>query len=236
MVCTGFCRKQRLVGDIFSDMMSKEHARDAALAVGRRLAQRTHKEDCLINPAIIRRTTQLLLAALLAAAGFALAEEVPYDPVALLQELESYPHATSIARKVETVRDHEIGLSAMQKSSGDWIFRNSERLDGELVRETWQIIDGFTAREVLVSVEAALAAAEAELLFACDYRACGPGAQWASRVFNQRILYGRADEQRYRVYAVSSAAGEFRVALYSGARTSDRQYLHVDVLRLPAAE
>lgn len=236
MVCTGFCSEQRLVGDVFSDMMLKEQARDVAPAVGRSLAQRTPKEDCLINPAIIRRATQLLLAALLAAAGFALAEEEPYDPAALLRELESYPHAVSIARKVETVRDHEIALSAMQKSAGDWIFRDSERFDGELVRETWHIIDGFTAREVLVSVEAALAAAGAELLFACDYRGCGPGAQWASRVFNQRILYGRADEQRYRVYRVSSAAGEFRVVLYSGARTSDRQYLHVDVLQLPAPQ
>lgn len=190
----------------------------------------------MINPAIIRRTTQLLLTALLAAAGFALAEEEPYDPAALLQQLENYPHARSIARKVASVRDHEIGLSTMQKSTGDWIFRNSERLDGELTRETWQIIDGFRVREVLRSLESALAAAGAELLFTCDYRACGPGAEWASRVFNQRILFGSADEQRYRVYRVNSAAGEFRVVLYSGARTSDRQYLHVDVLRLPAAE
>lgn len=190
----------------------------------------------MIKPAFMRRTTQLLLAALLAVAGVALAQESAYDPAALLQELEDYPHAVSIARKVEAVRDHEVGLSALQKSSGDWIFRKSERLDGELVRETWQIIDGFTAGEVLVGLEAALAAAEAELLFACDYRACGPGAQWASRVFNQRLLYGRADEQRYRVYALSSAAGEFRVVLYSGARSSDRQYLHVDVLQLPAVE
>jgi len=188
----------------------------------------------LNKPVMIRRIAQLLLAALLAATGFAQAQESPYHPASLLEELASYPHAKSIARTVDDVRDHEIALSAMQKSSGDWIFRNSERLDGELTRETWQIIDGFTAREVLVSLEAALATAEAELLFACDYRACGPGAQWASRVFNQRILYGRADEQRYRVYAVTSAAGEFRVVLYSGARTSDRQYLHVDVLQVRA--
>jgi hypothetical protein len=188
----------------------------------------------LNNPVMIRRTAQLLLAALLAAAGLAMAQGSAYHPASLLEELASYPHAKSIARKVETVRDHEIALSAMQKSLGDWIFRNSERLDGELTRETWQIVDGFTAREVLVILEAQLDAAGAELLFSCDYRACGPGAQWASRVFNQRILYGRADEQRYRVYAVNSAAGEFRVVLYSGARTSDRQYLHVDVLQVRA--
>ncbi|MDO8863905.1 DUF4892 domain-containing protein [Haliea sp. E1-2-M8] len=179
---------------------------------------------------------QLLLSAFLAMGSFALAEEAAYDPAALLQELENYPHAVSVASKSETVRDHEIGLGPMQKSDGDWIFRSSERLDGELRRETWQIIDGFAAREVLAGLEAALLLAGAEVLFSCNARACGSAAQWASRVFNQRILYGRAEEQRYRVYAVSSAAGEFRVVLYSGARTTDRQYLHVDLLKLPPGQ
>ncbi len=185
----------------------------------------------MINPVMIRRTIQVLLAAVLAAGSFARAEQA-YNPAALLQQLERYPHAVSIARKVTTVRDHEIGLDALQKSMGNWIFRSSERLDGELTRQTWQIIDGFTALEVLRGLESALQQAGAKVLYACDARACGPGAQWASRVFNQRILYGRADEQRYRVYAVDSAAGTFRVVLFSGARTSDRQYLHVDVLQV----
>ncbi len=191
----------------------------------------------MINQAITRQFRQLLPTALLAAASLtALAAEEAFNPADLLQDLESYPHAVSIARKVETVRDHEIPLGAIQKSSGDWIFRNSERLDGELVRATWQITDGFTAREVLQDLEDALAGAKAEVLFSCDARACGPAAQWASRVFNQRILYGRADEQRYRVYAVGGGAEVFRVVLYSGARTMDRQYLHIDLLQLPPEE
>jgi len=186
----------------------------------------------LTNPAMIRPILQLLLAMLAIAAGLAMAQASTYNPAVLLEELESYPHAKSIARSVDTVRDHEVALSAMQKSSDNWVFRTAERLDGELTRETWQITDGFTSQEVMASLEARLADAGAERLFACDYRACGPGAQWASRVFNQRILYGRADEQRYRVYAVNSTAGEFRVILYGGARSSDRQYLHVDLLQL----
>jgi len=190
----------------------------------------------LIRPAGTRGAIQLLLTTLLVVGKGALAEQSTYHPAELLQELERHPHAVSIDRKVEAVRDHEIGLAAMQKSSGDWIFRNSERLDGELLRETWQILDGFTAREVLKNLEDALAEEGATLLFTCDARACGPGAQWASRVFNQRVLYGRADEQRYRVYAVSSEAGEFRVVFYSGARTSDRQYLHLDLLKLPSGQ
>lgn len=198
----------------------------------------THKEEPLINPATtIRCAAQLLLGTLLALASVALAaEDAAYDPAALLQELESYPYAVSVSSKAESVRNHEIGLGPMQKSDGDWIFRSSERLDGELRRETWQIIDGFAAREVLAGLEELLLDAGARELYSCNARACGSAAQWASRVFKQRILYGRAEEQRYRVYVLSSAAGEFRVVLYSGARTTDRQYLHVDLLALSSEE
>lgn len=158
-----------------------------------------------------------------------------YSPQALLDELESFPHALSIARSTEVVRDHEIGLGPIQKSMGAWVFRDSVRMNGELQRATWQIVDGFTSREVLKRLERNLAGqVTATRLFACDGRACGSGSQWANRVFGQRLLYGRADDQSYRVYAVEGGEGAYRVLLYSGARTADRHYLHVDVLTLAA--
>jgi hypothetical protein len=54
--------------------------------------------------------------------------------------------------------------------------------------------------------------------------------QWANRVFRQRVLYGREDLQRYRVYALEEAGAQYRLVVYSAARTADRQYLHVDLL------
>ena len=148
--------------------------------------------------------------------------------------LSSYPHARLAERSDALVVDHQIGLGALQKIHGDWEFRNSERLSGELSRRTFQIIDGFAASAVLEDVEAHLREQGAQLRFQCGGRACGHAAQWANRVFGQRILYGRADEQRYRVYTLSPGDSEWRVVLYAGARTSDRQYLHVDVLKVNA--
>jgi hypothetical protein len=156
-----------------------------------------------------------------------------YHPEALLGEVASFPHALPIARKVETARDHEIGLGPIQKLKGDWVFRSSVRLDGELQRVTWQIVDGFASRELLQRLEASLMQqGEALLLFACDGRSCGSGSQWANRVFGQRLLYGRADDQSYRVYALDGPHGGYRVLLYSGARSADRQYLHAEILTL----
>jgi len=148
----------------------------------------------------------------------------------LLQQLNDYPHARQVSYSKREVIDHEIGLGAMQKVRGEWRFKKSERLSGTLVSYTWQIIDGFNAAQVMEKLLDSVAQEEdASLLFKCQGRACGQGAQWANRVFRERILYGREDFQRYGVYALKNGAS-YRLVAYSAARTEDRQYLRVDLL------
>jgi hypothetical protein len=152
------------------------------------------------------------------------------DTLQLLQGLDDYPHAERVALSEKQVADHEVGLGAIKKVRGTWTFRDSERLSGRLIRYTWQIVDGFSSREVMQELVDRLQQTETvELLFACQGRACGKSAQWANRVFHQRILYGREDLQAYSVYRVGEE-GRDRLAVYSAARTADRQYLHVELL------
>lgn len=182
-----------------------------------------------ILSALVSRATLARVLALLAILALqARAEETP----GVLEALAAFPHAQSMERRELQVVDHQIGLGALQKIFGDWEFRDSERLSGTLTRETFQIVDGFAASRVLASMQDLLRERGARELFACEGRACGHAAQWANRVFGQRVLYGRADEQRYRVHALQLQGREWRIVLYAGARTSDRQYLHVDVLEV----
>ncbi len=154
------------------------------------------------------------------------------SPAELLRQLDDYPHARQVAFSEGKVRDYELGLGAMQKIRGSWRFKHGERFSGDLLRYTWQLVDGYTSEEVLAELERKLVeGGGAELLFSCESRACGHGAQWANRVFGQRVLYGRDELQRYRAYRVT-AEGEYRLALYASARTADRQYLHADLLRI----
>jgi Domain of unknown function (DUF4892) len=158
------------------------------------------------------------------------------SPPILVEKLNNYPHANSISNSETEVRDHEVGLGAIRKIRGVWQFKDSERLTGLLRRDTWQIVDGFSSLEVLEELEADLAAMQtSELLFSCEGRSCGQGVQWANRVFAQRILYGREELQRYRVYSLSGPVA-YRVILYSAARTADRQYLHMEWLELKPVE
>ena len=176
----------------------------------------------------------------------ALAEE----PAALLQQLNTYPHAVTVESSETQMVDYEIGLGAIEKVSGSWRFKRSERNSGLLTRYTWQIIDGFTSIEVMNELLAKVESnGESELLYSCDGRSCGQGVQWANRVFRQRILYGREDLQRYRVYQLAGesagvgedeagaeieaeAGGQYRLIIYSASRSSERQYLHVELLQL----
>ncbi|MCR9104110.1 MAG: DUF4892 domain-containing protein [Gammaproteobacteria bacterium] len=165
----------------------------------------------------------------------------------LVQTLDQSPHTESIAVSTAIVRNHEIGLGPLQKIGGDWQFEDSERQSGELSRQTWQVLNGYTSLELLNELSATLDnLQEATLLYACDGRRCGHGAQWASKIFGERLLYGRQDLQRYRVYAIANAhsandasgegdsagAQSARMVIYASARSEDRQYLHVDILKI----
>ena len=152
------------------------------------------------------------------------------EPVALLQKIDEYPHTQSVDRSEKAVIDHEVGLGALQKLRGAWRFDHSERLSGDLVRYTWQIIDGFSSEEVMQQLVRQVEQFEdASLLYECSGRACGNGSEWANRVFRQRILYGRSDAQRYRVYRIQDTR-EYRLMIYASLRTADRQYLHAELL------
>lgn len=156
---------------------------------------------------------------------------------ALLERIDSFAHAETVDREQRQVLDYVVGLGPMQKVRGDWRLESSERVSGTLQRYTWRIVDGFSAIRLFEdAVAAAAEIAGSELLFACEARACGRSVQWANRVFGQRVLYGTEQSQRYSVYAFRGDAGEQRLVLYASARTSDRQYLHMELLTLRPRE
>lgn len=174
--------------------------------------------------------TGVILALLLAMTSAATTQAT--TGLELLQHLNDYPHAKLLELDEEGVLDYEVGLGAMQKIGGAWRFKDSERHNGKLSSYTWQIIDGFTSIEVMDELAGRAEKLEgAKLLFACQGRACGRGVQWANRVFHQPLLYGREEQQRYRVYALGADSGSLLI-IFAASRTADRQYLHAELLEV----
>lgn len=158
-----------------------------------------------------------------AIAGAGLAES-------LLRQFDESPNLIQIAFSSEEVIDHEIGLGAIQKIRGEWRFKHSERRSGTLISYTWQIAKGYSAAELMAQLLDSVAQVDgATKVFACDGRACGRAVQWANSVFKDRVLYGREDNQQYRVFAIEGEHSS-RLIAYGAERTADRQYLHVELL------
>ena len=176
------------------------------------------------------RATSTVLALLVWVAGHAVAEVSV--PMQLLLGLNEFPQAEQIKFTESEVRNYKVGLGAMQKVSGAWNFKHSERFDGLLTSYTWQLNQGFSSRELMNDLLARVDELETEaLMFGCDGRACGSGAQWANRVFQQPVLYGKAEMQSYRVYSIGESP-RYLLLIYAAARTSDRQYLHTELLQV----
>ena len=152
-------------------------------------------------------------------------------------DLSSSSHAILIRQVDSDVNEREIGLDALQKRLGHWGFEQSTRVSGNLLESTYQIVDGFSAAEMLKQhTEAFKDAQGVATLFQCEGRDCGRSVQWANRVFEQRLLYGQDNDQRY--WVGESTAGEpVLYVAYSAYRTEGRQYLLLQRYRLsPVAE
>ncbi len=168
---------------------------------------------------------------------FALPAAGQEGAAALLERYDRFPHAEAVDHASEPVLDYVVGLGAMQKVRGDWRLEDSERLTGQLTRYTWRIVDGFSAEALFEEATAEVEAlGGSELLYACEARSCGRSVQWANRVFHQRVLYGTEKSQRYRVYALRGDEREQRLLMYTAARTTDRQYLHMELLAIESGE
>lgn len=150
--------------------------------------------------------------------------------VALAQPLEeSWRYAEEYSRSTPGTVDYLIGLGAFQKIGGRWRLKHSENVTGELERITWQVQEGFTSEEGFDWFQQQLPA-DAELLFECQGRACGSSAQWASRIFEERILYGDVDRQRYAVWRVQDGERTWTLVLYGVDRANRRHLIRLDRL------
>ncbi|WP_279245471.1 DUF4892 domain-containing protein [Candidatus Litorirhabdus singularis] len=143
---------------------------------------------------------------------------------------EPYPHSTQAVEQGPTEVDYLLGLGAMQKVGGRWRHKESEQIDGELLRLTWAINQDYTAQEAFEWMRDQVTE-NAQVLFECDGRSCGSSAQWASRVFDQRLLYGHDERQQYLVARIQQDGATYTYVIYAIDRANRRHYLHLDLIR-----
>ena len=143
---------------------------------------------------------------------------------------ETWVHAKEYSHQQPREVEYLLGLGALQKIGGRWRHKHSEALTGQLQSTTWQIADGFTAEEGFDWYRQQMPAA-AELLFECKGRSCGSSAQWADRVFGERVLYGHDERQHYAVWRLQDQSTSWTLVLYAVDRANRRHFLRMDTLK-----
>jgi hypothetical protein len=166
--------------------------------------------------------TLLLLAAALAPA--ALGQQTESAGERLIEQIDSQWGIDRYRQTTQSVRGFPLPLGPMEKVRGIWQLKRSQPFTGSLLRTTWQV-GGSPVTELFEGLVAELEANH-ELLYRCSARGCGNASEWASRVYRERLLYGRDEYMRYAAF--KTAKGDW-LTLFTAARTADRQYLHLDV-------
>lgn len=116
-------------------------------------------------------------------------------------------------------------ISGKLRYSGEILVRGSLELMTVQLASTHDALDAFNAARTLLQGE------QADMLYWCAARECGPSNLWANEVFNNARLYGPDDRQAYAVLRLANVEQPTLVALYAITRGNGRGFVHVEYFR-----
>lgn len=150
--------------------------------------------------------------------------------------VDRFPGAEIVDYREESNSNYSLVLGRMQRVAGQVTASASERFQGNLTRITYQIPNGFSEDEVYSFYRDQLVDDAQRELFTCQGRGCGSSNYWANEVFDNRILYGPVQNQRYLATTfetgVPGASQIGYAALYVVRRANQRLYAHLEMLAL----
>ena len=141
----------------------------------------------------------------------------------------------SVINSVEYSEDvnYRLVLGSLQRTRGQVVPENSERIRGNVTRITYEVSGEFTGADVYQYYLDQIDEVNYTQLFACEGRACGSSNYWANDIFRNRILYGPERNQYY--LAIRTGAGlatDPSIALYIITRGNRRLYAYLEIIEV----
>ncbi len=168
----------------------------------------------------------------LIAAGNAYSQ--PEDPATGFADhslLAGFSDSEITARLLARDINYTIVLGGLQRTRGEVIPENSERLRGDVTKITYEVSQEFTADDVYQYFREQLESRNYSELFSCEGRACGSSNYWANDIFRNRILYGPERNQFYLAFRTNRGTEtEVYFALYIITRANRKIYAHVEIV------
>lgn len=142
------------------------------------------------------------------------------------QGFDVFPQAQEVSNQQRKDPDYRLMLGGIVKINGLVRSDREQRLNAGLVRTTWQLPAGYSPEDGFNFYRKQLLDRQANVLFECAGRQCGPSSLWANEVFGQARLYGVDNSQWYAAFELERG----HVALYAVRRGNGRVYVHMDLL------
>ena len=113
-------------------------------------------------------------------------------------------------------------ISGKMRYSGEVLVRGSVDVLTVQLAPTHEALDAFDASRELLQGQ------QAEMLYWCAARECGPSNLWANHVFDNARLYGPDDRQAYALFRIAEGEQDNLLALYAITRGNGRGFLHAE--------
>ena len=163
-----------------------------------------------------------------AAAGMLLAAAVCAGAAERLA-IEPFPRAEVARERVQEASEHRVVIGNIRRINNQVRAERELQAVGELVRISWRIPAGHTARDALAHALEQLQQRPHTTLFFCEGRECGSSSLWANQVLDYSRLYGPEDNQMYLALRLDDQPQRF-ISLYAITRGNQQVYLHMDQL------
>ncbi len=116
-------------------------------------------------------------------------------------------------------------ISGKMRYSGEVLVRGSVDVLTVQLAQTHEVLDAFAASRMLLQQQ------QADMLYWCVARECGPSNLWANHVFNNARLYGPDDRQAYALFRLTENEQSQLIAVYAITRGNGRGFLHVEAFQ-----
>jgi len=183
----------------------------------------------------IKTTFRLQCALIFLAAIFASAGHSQIDyPAASFSDhslLASFPDSEIVSRQLIQDINYRIILGSLQRTRGQVVPENSERVRGDVSKITYEVSQEFTGADVFQFFREQFEEKNYTELYSCTARTCGSSNFWANDIFRNRILYGSERNQFYMAMRTNTGvAEEATIALYIITRSNRQIYAYVEIV------
>ncbi|MDX9686666.1 MULTISPECIES: DUF4892 domain-containing protein [Halopseudomonas] len=143
--------------------------------------------------------------------------------------IEPFPRAEVARERVQQASEHRVVIGNIRRINNQVRAERELQVVGELIRVSWRIPAGHSAREALGYAVEQLQQHPHTTLFFCEGRECGSSSLWANQVLDYSRLYGPEDNQLYLALRLDDQPQRF-ISLYAITRGNQQVYLHMDQL------